>query len=116
MRTILTTTGMPAKQAFDLDVANARIFQQEITPPDRHNFYAELKASSLADLSILESEVAPTTWTSKRGDRLLPTLPYGDSGAEREIADRCVTVNDSVLSFFDTREVCAEVMPQSLSK
>jgi hypothetical protein len=108
---------MPAKQAFEyyMDIANARIFQQEIKPLDRHTFYAELKASSLADLSILEwgGGADDVDQQMQRSSAAKPA--YGCSSAEREIADRCVTVNDSVLSS-SIRGRCAEVMPQSLSK
>jgi AraC-like DNA-binding protein len=60
MRTILTTTGMPAKQAFEywMDVVG-RMFRHQSEPVDRHHFYAELNVGALADLAVWAWRLAP---------------------------------------------------------
>ena len=78
MQTILSTAGMRPNEAFEywMDVACARIIKHQSEPLDRHNFYAEIKAGSLADLSILTWQTAPTVCRNKRDDDdLLLMLP-----------------------------------------
>ena len=52
MRTILSTAGMPSREALDYwhDVACTRITKHELQPHDRHGFYAYIKTGMLGDL------------------------------------------------------------------
>jgi hypothetical protein len=66
MRTIFSTADVPRADAFAYwhDIACARIIAHESELVDPDNFYAELKAASLADLSLLVWTVAPVRATT----------------------------------------------------
>ena len=74
MQTIFSTSDVPPADAFEywLDVACARIIRHESEPVDPDHFYAELKAASLADLSLLAWKMAPAIGRVSRSDAARP--------------------------------------------
>jgi AraC-like DNA-binding protein len=77
MQTIITTAGMPPRDAFEYwyDVACAKIIKHEAKPLDRTNFHAELTGGALADLWVFNFKLAPVTvWSSGDGDDLFLVL------------------------------------------
>jgi AraC family transcriptional regulator, positive regulator of tynA and feaB len=105
MQKILSTEGMWPSDAFEywLDVACAKIIEHTAKPLDRHNFFADLKAGSLADISIFTWRMAPTIGCNKRDNDLLLMLPRKCS-LEFEFANRCITVDDGNMFLIDMRE------------
>jgi AraC family transcriptional regulator, positive regulator of tynA and feaB len=94
MQTILTTAGMSPRDAFEYwhDVVSNKVAKHETKPFDRHTFYAEMKAGTLASVQIVESKMAPVSAYSRlNGDVLLLYL-----------------TNVSLLLQFPDREIVAE--------
>jgi hypothetical protein len=104
MQTIVTTAGMSPRDAFDYwhDVTCAKLGAHKSSPLDRNNFYAEMKAGALADLTLLAYKSAPNTAASNRGDGLALILPF--TRVAVEFGDRQFEANASSLFLFDSRE------------
>jgi AraC family transcriptional regulator, positive regulator of tynA and feaB len=107
MRTIFSTADVPRADAFAYwhDIACARIIAHESELVDPDNFYAELKAASLADLSLLVWTVAPVSGRFARSDDLFLQMPK--SPGHYEFPDRSFAIDSGVLCLLDAREPIA---------
>ena len=104
MQTILTTAGMPPRDAFEYwhDVACAKLIKLQADPLDPNDFYAEMKAGALADLAVLAYKTAKATGCSSYGDDLLLILPF--TGVALTFGERQFTADSSNIVLLDTRE------------
>jgi AraC-like DNA-binding protein len=104
MQTIITTAGMPPRDAFEYwhDVACAKLIKHESDPLNRTNFYAEMKAGALADLTLLAYKTAGATGRSSRGDGLLLILPF--TRVALVFGERQFEANGSSLVLLDAQE------------
>jgi AraC family transcriptional regulator, positive regulator of tynA and feaB len=105
MQTMLTTAGMPPRDAFDYwhDIFSAKILKHESEPLDRNCFSATLKIGELGDLSLLVHCMGAMqgSYGGIDDDHLLLTLPQGILIG---FADRAITLYGHHLILVDTRE------------
>jgi AraC-like DNA-binding protein len=104
MQTILTTAGMPPRDAFAYwhDVACAKLIRLEADPLDPDDFYAEMKAGTLADVALLAYKTGKATGRSSLGEDLLLILP--STGVALTFGERQFEANRGNLVLLDTRE------------
>ena len=104
MQTILTTAGMPPRDAFEYwhDVACAKLIKHKSNPLNRDNFCAEMKVGALADLTLLAYKTAGATGRSSRSDNLLLILPF--TRVALVFGERQFEVDGSSLVLLDAHE------------
>jgi AraC-like DNA-binding protein len=104
MQTIMTTAGMPPRDAFEYwhDVARIHLIKHQASPLDRHNFRAEIKVGTLDDLSVLACKRSAIEWRSYPGDDLL--LLSAATPIAMAFGDRQFETDGASLVLLDTRE------------
>ena len=105
MRTVFSTVDVPSAEAFDYwqDVACANIQKAERETFDRRNFYGELKAGTLGDVSILAWQSAPSVSRCYGTDDDL-ILTLHSSRTVIEFSGRSFETRRNAIYLMDSRE------------